>query len=188
MDEPTGAYVKIAEAASILGVSIDTVRRRLRRGELRGERMPTRHGAAWYIWIEDTTQLALDGDDAPPGRAGGAAHRGEVSDLVRLVSRLQVENRTLATQVGFLEAELRQARAEAQALRALNTRGPHTPEGLDAGAGARAIHAGVHGACNDPECVQASRRGRRRRRCLDVEVVEPDAAVMEDVTRASDPG
>ena len=39
----------IPEAAQRLGVSIDTVRRRLRKGELRGQHQPTPQGFIWMV-------------------------------------------------------------------------------------------------------------------------------------------
>ena len=39
--------VTIAEAAAQLGLSSDTIRRRLRRGELRDVQVPTPNGNAW---------------------------------------------------------------------------------------------------------------------------------------------
>ena len=41
--------VPIAEAARRLGVSADTVRRRLKRGELEGEQHPTAQGFTWLV-------------------------------------------------------------------------------------------------------------------------------------------
>ena len=111
---PRGAYVKITEAAALLNVSVDTIRRRLRRGDLRGERLRTRQGDTWHVW--------LDGDiaesDAPADPAAQGDWRRGLSDLVLLVARLQAENRELATRVGYLEAELRHAREHLRSLEA----------------------------------------------------------------------
>lgn len=47
------AKVGLAEAAQILGVSPETVRRRLKKGELTGEKIKTDHGYQWVVELED---------------------------------------------------------------------------------------------------------------------------------------
>lgn len=47
------AKVGLAEAAQILGVSSETVRRRLKKGELTGEKIKTDHGYQWVVELED---------------------------------------------------------------------------------------------------------------------------------------
>src|SRR5438067_12398515 len=49
----TGEWLTLAAAADKLGVSIDTVRRRLHRGELISKQELTRFGKAWMVQIED---------------------------------------------------------------------------------------------------------------------------------------
>lgn len=100
-------YVKITEAARCLGLSVDTVRRRIRRGELDAVQMQTRAGQTWHVWLEP--QRFEPSESAP-------AERRDLSDLVLLVSRLQAENADLAGRVGWLEAELQNARAQIKTL------------------------------------------------------------------------
>ena len=47
--------VSMPEAALYLGISVDTVRRRLHRGELNGHQEPTAQGFRWIIDIPDDT-------------------------------------------------------------------------------------------------------------------------------------
>jgi hypothetical protein len=47
------AWVSMTQAASCLGVSVDTIRRRLHRGELQGKQKPISQGFAWLIEIPD---------------------------------------------------------------------------------------------------------------------------------------
>jgi hypothetical protein len=55
------AWLTLAEAAAALGVSVDTVRRRLKRGQLVGERRPTRQGFAWMIRPDAERPAPSDG-------------------------------------------------------------------------------------------------------------------------------
>src|SRR5262252_526253 len=45
-------WLTIAEAAATLGVSVDTVRRRLKRGELQAQQMQTERGPVWRVALE----------------------------------------------------------------------------------------------------------------------------------------
>src|SRR5688500_19753151 len=62
----------IAEAAQRLGVSIDTIHRRLRRGQLSGQRQPTPQGFTWLVEIPVGARDSKNGapPEAPP-TAGG---------------------------------------------------------------------------------------------------------------------
>jgi excisionase family DNA binding protein len=46
--------VALPEAAQRLGVSVDTVKRKLRRGELRGQHVPRPQGYTWLIELPDS--------------------------------------------------------------------------------------------------------------------------------------
>jgi len=101
----TGWYT-LAEAAPVLGVSVDTVRRRLKRGELEGRQVHTQHGPTWEVCLgTSSTERQDNAEGAAQGDAEGDAGHGIVR-LVDLVDRLQRENRDLAGQVGFLTAQL----------------------------------------------------------------------------------
>jgi len=76
--------VPIAEAARRLGVSADTVRRRLKRGELEGEQHPTAQGFVWLVAMpagSGSPDAALV--QAPDGQAATPAEGTTVADLWR---------------------------------------------------------------------------------------------------------
>src|SRR3954462_14331310 len=49
--EQIGTWATLAEAASVLGCSVDTVRRRIRRGELHAMQDAGRHGPTWRVLL-----------------------------------------------------------------------------------------------------------------------------------------
>ena len=122
-------WYTLVEAAPVLGVSVDTVRRRLKRGELEARQVHTQHGPTWEVCLgaisterQDAAQGSANGAQ---GHAGGAAEGVAETDagagmvqLVALVDRLQRENRDLAGQVGFLTAQLAVANERIAALTA----------------------------------------------------------------------
>ncbi len=71
--------VGLDEAAKLLGVSKNTVRRRIGRGELKASKVPTSHGVSWRITIpekeeqpmveERDRELKDDGDQEAEGQA-----------------------------------------------------------------------------------------------------------------------
>src|SRR5215212_7896007 len=60
MDEQ---WLSLREAAERLGVSVDTARRRLKRGELRGEQRTTPHGPSWFVLLPDAPSAAAHGGE-----------------------------------------------------------------------------------------------------------------------------
>jgi excisionase family DNA binding protein len=49
MQDAQDTWLTIAEAATQLGCSVDTIRRRIRRGEVVAEQVPTQRGPAWRV-------------------------------------------------------------------------------------------------------------------------------------------
>ena len=91
----TETEVSIKEAAERLGVSVDTVRRRLKAGELEGKQEP--HGASGYRWL---VQLPDDtpAEHGPPGEiaealraaaAASAAISAEAFELADARARIE---------------------------------------------------------------------------------------------------
>jgi hypothetical protein len=72
-----GEWFPISEAAHRLGLSIDAMRRRVKRGEVRAEKRATPQGGAWWVQVTDTTPAAVQ--VAPDGArrevANGAIHQ-----------------------------------------------------------------------------------------------------------------
>ena len=139
-DSADDGEVTIAEAASILGVSDDTIRRRLKRGELEGRQVPTQHGPAWRIRLSDAEAAVRTVRAAEPRPAEGQP----LAELVRLVEhlqaenramveRLQEENRNLAGQLGYYQAKLHQAEDTIRALEAPREAPADAPESRPGG-------------------------------------------------------
>jgi hypothetical protein len=99
-------YVSIQEAAERLGVSADTVRRRVKRGELQGEREKTPQGFVWRV--------ELPAAETPPEAPGALQTTpGEAIELELLrerIDELKEERdawREQALRSGEAERELR---------------------------------------------------------------------------------
>ena len=101
--------VPIAEAARRLGVSADTVRRRLKRGELEGEQHPTAQGFTWLVAMP----AGSGSPDAALGQVPGsqaATSAGEGATVADLWRALEEEGQaTIAAKdetIGRLAAEV----------------------------------------------------------------------------------
>lgn len=126
--------VSIKEAAERLGVSADTIRRRMKKGELVGEKEPTPQGYEWRI------VLPVEESDAttPESEPASASHQGDTIELELLRERiddLKEERdawRAQAQRSGEAERELRILLRQSQelALPAIATRrdAPGAPE------------------------------------------------------------
>src|SRR5215212_11708779 len=98
MDEQ---WVSLRDAAEALGVSTDTVRRRLKRGDLPGEQRSTPHGPSWFVLLpRETAAVAAPGDEPPVP--------GAVNELTGAAIELAV----LQERVAGLEATLTQVQEE----------------------------------------------------------------------------
>ena len=82
--------VSIKEAAERLGISVDTVRRRLKRGELEGEQHPTAQGFTWLIAMpagsgspEPSRDQTKTSEPQTGGSSGLASDGGTVAELWR---------------------------------------------------------------------------------------------------------
>ena len=146
-DEDTDEHwLTLADAAPQLGCSVDTLRRRVKRGEIEARQVRMRHGPTWQVRLEslpkvdDVPRAVADGTPTVDPRVGSAPRAvadgtptvdprvGSVPrhnadgvatvELVRLVGRLQEENRQLAGQVGFLQAQTQQLQDQVKLLQA----------------------------------------------------------------------
>ena len=94
----------IREAALRLGVSQDTIRRRMRRGELQGVKVETPQGYTWYLDLPD------DEPHQEPQAEGQRASTISELDHLREVNRmLQDEVETRRREVSELHILLQQA-------------------------------------------------------------------------------
>ena len=83
--------VPIAEAARRLGVSVDTVKRRLRNGELQGYKQPGRGGFSWLIEIDESSPSNSLGNASANATVNAPANDGEVQALRELVETLRAQ-------------------------------------------------------------------------------------------------
>jgi hypothetical protein len=97
---PAMPSVTIRDAATMLGVSPDTIRRRLARGELTGQQVHSggRAGFTWYVDLPDA-------DAAPePGALAVPAVVPAASDLQRQLDDLRAERDRLLAIIETLAA------------------------------------------------------------------------------------
>jgi len=111
----TSERVSIKEAAERLGVSADTIRRRLKSGELAGEREKTPQGFVWRVELPQDAPGEPASAEASPGATAGddierARLRERIAGLERLAEELQGERdawREQAQRDGEAARELR---------------------------------------------------------------------------------
>jgi len=72
--EPAGGWLTIAEAAAALGVSVDTVRRRVRRGELAAEQVQTERGPVWRLSVHAVPSVLSTPSTSVPGTPSSNGH------------------------------------------------------------------------------------------------------------------
>jgi excisionase family DNA binding protein len=112
LDETTeGEWLSLAEAAQRLGLAPDTVRRRLKRGELPSRRVVTPQGYCWQVRLP-----RAQATDTEPSRPHVDA--AQASDLGALIRDLTGQVALLSGQVGFLQGQLAAARERVAQLEA----------------------------------------------------------------------
>jgi excisionase family DNA binding protein len=117
MNEHTTDWKTLREAAAWLGVSVDTVRRRIDRGDLRARREERPQG---YRWLVDVSEAP----SAPAPRDPGASTQDTSGQALAVA---EAENRVLRETVTLLSAELEARRREASELhRMIAALGPGT--------------------------------------------------------------
>jgi hypothetical protein len=134
-------WLTLPEAAAKLGIAVITLRRRLKEGAYEAKQVPGPHGPQWMIRLinekpEPTRvivaahQVDQAGEQADQGEADqadkpdeaqngrfdkadqGTGDQAALLEALKLVRELQVENRSLAGQVGFLQAQLIQSQGQ----------------------------------------------------------------------------
>jgi hypothetical protein len=111
------ALVTLAEAAHHLGVSVDTVRRRLQKGELQGQQQARPQGFIWLIDVPEETE--------PSSSVAGSQVDAEVNSEVSLAAcqaeilRLEGMVAMLQDRVHAQQEELEARRREVQELHVL---------------------------------------------------------------------
>src|SRR5829696_1354686 len=118
--EQAGTWATLAEAASILGCSVDTVRRRIRRGELHAMQDAGRHGPTWRVLLS-VTPSSVPTVGSTPSTTPSVSPIGDSAALLealRMLDAMRQENRDLAGQVGYLQARVQMQEATILALQA----------------------------------------------------------------------
>ena len=91
-----GQWVSLRDAAESLGVSTDTVRRRLKRGELPGEQRSTPHGPSWFVLLPRETAAAAVLGNEPSATGAFNELAGAAIELAVLQERVAGLEATLA--------------------------------------------------------------------------------------------
>ena len=102
--------VSIAEAAHKLGISQDTIRKRLRAGELAGEQVRAPGGFRWLVELPEDVR-----GPATPEHADETA--GEAAGLQGIVATLQAQNQSLQDHLATLQAQVQSQGEEMEARR-----------------------------------------------------------------------
>jgi excisionase family DNA binding protein len=107
------ALVTLVEAAHQLGVSVDTVRRRLQKGELRGHQQPRSQGHIWLVELDEYEEINHNSRlaDAEQGdQACLAACQADINRLEEMVTMLQ----------NYIQAQSRELEAKNQQIQELH--------------------------------------------------------------------
>ena len=132
-----GEWLPIQVAALRLNLSVDAVRRRLRRGDLRGRLVRGQRGQKWEILIGPDGDAA-PGDGQPPARPSVSVDDdrwlelmrellAENADLGRQIRRLNDERVELFGRCGYLQGQLAAAHDQIKALAAPKDEEPPRP-------------------------------------------------------------
>ena len=93
-------WVTVRDAAALLGVSEDTVRRRMKAGALPARQDPTRSGFRWLVELPDPAPASPPQTDVPDSTPAPARpSEGELAALRELVDALQRERVTLVEEL-----------------------------------------------------------------------------------------
>jgi hypothetical protein len=92
-----GTWVALKDAAAILGVSTDTVKRRMRRGELERRRETIPQGFRWLVRIDPAISEAPGSPERDEPPAHGVAVSSPSPDVMAaLLHELEVRNQEIA--------------------------------------------------------------------------------------------
>jgi excisionase family DNA binding protein len=98
--------VTIAEAAKCLGISIDTVRRRISKEELKARKVPSPHGELYLVELPGDV---APGNEAPKEKVENAS---EVEAMRKTISILEVELEARRREVQELHVLLQQSQRQ----------------------------------------------------------------------------
>jgi len=119
-----GKYWTIKEAATVLGVSEKTIRRRIKDGTIKAEQADGKYGAEYHITdldgmhVQPLDRRQDDGENAVAYRDLPAEQAVAMDKALEMIRALQSEIERLSGQVGFLQAQLVQAEKKIKLLSA----------------------------------------------------------------------
>jgi transposase len=128
-------WVPIPDAAERLGVSADTIRRRLKRGELTGRKEPRAQGHVWLIEV-DADRANSEREPSGQRPASGWEEAFELVQLRERVSALERERVDLIAQRDAWQEQARRSGEAEQQLRELVAHAQMFAQSLPAGVGA----------------------------------------------------
>jgi hypothetical protein len=96
------SWLALGPASRRLDCSVDTLRRRIKSGDLEARKVPSRHGPSWQVRL-------------PPNPS---ADMHDAAAMVRLVADLHAQAMELAEQVGGYRRQMEQLQEDNERLRA----------------------------------------------------------------------
>jgi transposase len=107
--------VSVSEAARSLGVSEETVKRRIRRGELNGQQQPRPQGYAWMVDIPEEVLASTAQHDTTTTHDDDTDHNTSSGEIRRLEEMVTL----LRQQLSVYQEEVESRRREVQELHVL---------------------------------------------------------------------
>ena len=111
--------VPIIEAANILGVSVDTIRRRISKGELKARKVPSPHGEIYMVEIPDNNVVAAS--DSEEKKEETTSDAQTIEAMKKTISILQTELDARRREVQELHVLLQQAQKQSPAYKTEGT-------------------------------------------------------------------
>jgi hypothetical protein len=96
-------WVSLQEAAVRFGLSVDTVRRRVKQGTLESRTAPSRYGPAWQVRMDQLPE---------PASGPAPASAPPTVELLRMVEQLQERLVQMAERIGYLQGQLQRVQME----------------------------------------------------------------------------
>lgn len=104
---PLTEAVPVEEAARILGLSVKTVKDRLRKGTLTGYKAPDKFGEKWMVCLDkDHLVVLAHGRKDLPGTTDSVVPPVDLQALIGLLETKDRELQAAAFRNGYLEAQL----------------------------------------------------------------------------------
>ena len=102
------ARLSIPEAVHTLGLSQDTIRKRLRSGDLQGQKVKGAGGFRWEVFVADDLTVKGDTDDGNHANVTDDGNHGNGADGGALVDQMQARIDSLETQLTTRAGEIDQ--------------------------------------------------------------------------------